>query len=272
MERNKERIVTDFMGTLNSPKAKSEVWGIVQKLIKEESYDALKESGFSERDIDGLRKYTSVDPMTFREEAMKYEGMKKKIGLFVSVGSESGDLDDVMAVYNDAVEFLINAKLNGYNVDILSTVGAPEGRRGSQEIMLSKIEIPKDFRDLVGAYTADQLIRNYIGSKLKKENPGMAVLEEAKKEGIMAYLDDANNKKEPVIDSVVNTFGEQQRGEIITLPYLIRAEREGVKNPGYVPPEQHNNIGDIIVVKTLMDEKLTDKLFYKEVVRGIYKE
>lgn len=260
-EFTKRPIALDFMGTLNSPKAKALTWDAMQKALVEEQVDPLMESGFSADQVAEFQRYakeTGRKPMQLREYVVSpsradAKEIKAALGNYVSIGAEAGQMD-FCAVYDDAVDFMTIAKALGHPVTLFSTVRAPEGRKSLQEVMLEKYKLSPEYRLFLNAWganavTARDLVDNIVVGDTKKSDPGMAVYNETRARGLHAYVDDERE----IVDATVATFGQNQG---TSLPVLCRIERGGIKDAGYAAPKEHPNIGTVVVAKSLMDEGL----------------
>ncbi len=265
--KTKKPIALDFMGTLNHPKSKGMIWQAVYNAIIQNDTEALEASSMTREQISQFKQYiteTGCEPMNFRDYALAQDGVKKAIGAYCSIGAEAGQLN-FCNVYDDVVDFLTIAKALGHPVEIFSTIGAPEGYRNLSQIMLGNQTLSEDYQLLLKCFgeeaqTATDLVTEIVVNKKKKTEPGQAVLEETADKGLHLYVDDevGNEAKPGVIDDTVRVFGSQQD---VVLPVLCRIEREGVKNPGYKPSEQHGGIDKIVTATSLMDKELLSALY-----------
>ena len=192
--------------------------------------------------------------MDFREYALAQEVMKATVGRWTSIAAARGQLD-CCAVYDDAVDFLVDAKSRGYSLEIFSTIGAPTGFKNLSQIMLEQKRLTPAQAAALGAANAWELVDELVVSKKKKGMPGEAVLEETAAKGLYAYIDDERYN----VGVTVHVFGKQ---EAVDLPILCRIEREGIKDPGYQAPNEHPNIGRIVTATTLMDSGLLNALYW----------
>lgn len=250
-------ISTDFMGTFNSPNSKSGVWTDIANDVIQGNTEVLKASGFTDDQIKYFNGFLSnnFDPMALRADVIKDPNIKKAVGNYVSVAAEMGGLQSC-EIYSDGVEFLKFGKLLGYEAGIFSTIKPKEGKKSLQQLMFERADLSDGAKVLFGISTPYDLIqeKETDGSRMKADYPGRAVLTEASSlnGNMFMYLDD----EQKIIDDVVNEFS-QQRG--IILPNLVSVQRDGIKT--YAVPNEHKNIGNIVIANTLTDKNVLDVLY-----------
>jgi hypothetical protein len=245
-----EPFALDFMGTMNSPQTKKLILGSVCNLINSGNTQALEEAGFTDDQLKQFSNYLKMEGasvMGLREYVFNLAGAKESFARYISIGAEQGHLESC-AVYDDVVDFLTLADITGHPVEIFSTLKTPSGLRSLQEIMLEKKELSLGYKLLTGAETAWDLVQEVVVNKLKKTEPGKAVLEEAREKNLGLYVDD----EKTVIDEVINAFSNHY----LHLPVLCRLERAGIKDPGYQASSLEGGIGKGVVANSLMDNEL----------------
>ena len=254
----KKVIALDFMGTMNQADSKEMIWEDVKEQIISGNTGLLKKSGITDEQLKEFKEYCKDHSgMELRQYMLANKDVKQAFGRYTSIAAEEKGFDYCQAT-QDSIDFLTIANILGHTVEIFSTVGAPEGYKNLQQIVLEKQKLPEEYSRITGKNNVFELVDGgIIVSKLKKSEPGKAVIEETKNKGLSLYVDDETN----VISSVIDSFAQPEQTEREILPILCQIDRTD-KQLAY-EEKKHPGIINFQSVKSLTDQTLLSHLYRK---------